>query len=58
MKIQIPTEVPHPSNNSPIDLSNIFDVLLFIVAPLLLIVFYFLLRKKSRGNDNSEKEDI
>jgi hypothetical protein len=58
MKLQIPTEVPKPSNNTPIDLSNIFDVLLFIVAPLLLIVFYFILRKKSKQNKDSKKEDI
>ncbi|HAT66937.1 MAG TPA: adenylosuccinate synthetase [Flavobacteriaceae bacterium] len=58
MKLQIPTEVPNPSNNTPIDLSNIFDVLLFIVAPLLLVVFYFLLRKKGKENADSKKEDI
>lgn len=58
MKLQIPTEVPHPSNNTPIDLSNIFDVLLFIIAPLLLIVFYFLLRKKSKETKDSNKEDL
>ena len=58
MKLQIRTEVHNPSNNTPIDLSNIFDVLLFIVAAPGLVVFYFLLRKKGKENKDSKKEDI
>mgnify|MGYP001312799934 CR=1 FL=1 len=55
--IQIPTDVPNPDNNTPIDLTNIVDILLYIVAPIVLIVFYILLRKQSRKKQNDQSED-
>ena len=55
--IQIPTDVPNPDNNTPIDLTNIVDILLYIVAPIVLIVFYILLRKQSRKKRNDQSED-
>lgn len=57
MKLQLPTEVPNPSNNTAIDFTNIFDILLFVVAPLVLIVFYILLRKKSREDHSNTKDE-
>ena len=57
MKAQIPTDVPNPSQNTPIDLTSMFDILLYIVAPVVLLFLYFYLRKKSIKNSNSEKED-
>ncbi|MEZ4857657.1 MAG: adenylosuccinate synthetase [Flavobacteriaceae bacterium] len=48
MKLQIPTDVPNPSQNTPIDITSVFDIVLFIVAPILLIVFYILLRRKKK----------
>ncbi|MEZ4794063.1 MAG: adenylosuccinate synthetase [Flavobacteriaceae bacterium] len=44
--MQIPTEVPKPDSNTPINLSNIWEVIVYIVIPLVLIVVYFWLRKK------------
>lgn len=58
LNLQIPTDVPNPSQNTPIDLTSIFDILLFIVAPLVLLIVYFFLRKKSKRGATSEKEDI
>ncbi len=54
MNLQIPTGVPSANNNSPIDLSNPFDVLVYIVAPVALIVLYLYLRKKNRKIDEDE----
>lgn len=45
MLIQISQDVPHPSNNSPIDLNNTADVLLYIVLPLVVIILYIIWRR-------------
>ncbi|PKA84131.1 hypothetical protein ATE92_2301 [Ulvibacter sp. MAR_2010_11] len=42
---QIPKEVPHPDNNSPIDLSNPADIIIYIVLPLIFVALYFIGRK-------------
>jgi len=51
---QRPTHSPNPQDNTPIDLNNLFDVLVFIVLPILMIIFYILWRKqlKNKGNKN------
>jgi len=53
---QIPTEVPHPDTNTPLDISNPFEIIVYIVIPVILIVLYFFLRKKRRrvGSDGAE----
>ena len=43
-EIQIPREVPHPGNNSRIDLSNPADIIIYIVLPMILVILYFLAR--------------
>jgi hypothetical protein len=48
--LQLPREVPHPDNNTPLDLSNPFEVIIYIVITVLLIVMYFFLRKKKKHN--------
>lgn len=53
--IQIPTDVPHPDNNTPVDLSSTFEVILYIVAPILLFIVYIYLRKKSRSTGSKDK---
>lgn len=54
--LQIPREVPHPDNNTPLDLSNPFEVIVYIVIPLLLIVMYFFLRKKITRNKKIDQK--
>ncbi|MBA3985860.1 MAG: adenylosuccinate synthetase [Flavobacteriales bacterium] len=51
---QQPTHVPGPQNNSPIDLNNWFDIIVFIILPLGLIFLYFFWRrqvKKDKENN-------
>jgi hypothetical protein len=55
LMIQIPTDVPSPNNNTPIDLNSTFEVLLYIVAPVLLIILYLFLRKKSRTTASTDE---
>ncbi|HCE54798.1 MAG TPA: adenylosuccinate synthetase [Lutibacter sp.] len=51
---QRPTHSPNPQDNTPIDLNNLFDVIVFIVLPILMIIFYILWRNqvKNKGNKN------
>ncbi|AWH75409.1 adenylosuccinate synthetase [Dokdonia sp. Dokd-P16] len=52
--MQIPTDVPKPQNNSPIDPSSPIELLIFIVLPVLLIIVYFVNRKRVK-NKNQQK---
>ena len=54
--VQIPREVPHPDNNTPLDISDPFEVIVYIVIPVLLIVMYFFLRKKNKRNKAKDQE--
>jgi len=52
--LQIPREVPHPDNNAPLDFSNPFELIVYIIIPITLIVLYFFLRKKRKSGKNSD----
>ncbi|RXJ51192.1 adenylosuccinate synthetase [Gelidibacter gilvus] len=52
--IQIPSSTPNPGDTSPIDFSSPFEVIVFIIAPILLIVFYLVYRKKQRKDKNED----
>ena len=54
--VQIPREVPHPDNNTPLDISDPFEVIIYIVIPVLLIVMYFFLRKKNKRNKDKDQD--
>lgn len=49
--IQLPIGTPNPDNNSPIDLTSPFDVMVYIILPILVIIFYIIWRRKKRDND-------
>ncbi len=53
---QQPTHVPSPQNNSPIDLNNWFDIIVFIIIPIVLIVIYFLWRSQVRKDKEAERQ--
>lgn len=44
--LQIPREVPHPNTNSPIDLTRLEDVIIYIILPLAVIILLLIGRKK------------
>lgn len=48
---QIPRDVPNPSNNSKIDLSNPADLIIYIVIPIALVIFYFIWKRKSKVDE-------
>lgn len=54
--LQIPTDVPNPANNTPVNLQSIFEVILYIVAPIVLIIIYFYLRRRARNSKENRNE--
>jgi hypothetical protein len=42
---QKPTHSPNPQDNTTIDFNNLFDVIVFIVMPILMFIFYIIWRK-------------
>jgi hypothetical protein len=43
---QIPREVPHPDNNSPLDFSNPADIIIYLILPAVFLILYLVVRKK------------
>jgi heme/copper-type cytochrome/quinol oxidase subunit 2 len=54
---QQPTHVPGPQTNTPIDLNSWFDIIVFIVMPLIMIIFYFMWRRQVKMDKEAEKRD-
>lgn len=48
--IQIPTNAPHPDTNEPLDVSNPFELIVYVIIPVVLLLFYFLLRKRNKND--------
>lgn len=38
VRAQIPYEVPKPANNTPIDLSNPADLIIYVILPIVVII--------------------
>lgn len=54
MLAQQPTHVPSPQNNTPINLNNWFDIVVFIVLPLVMVFIYFLWRRQVKMDKEAE----
>lgn len=52
--LQVPSSTPNPGDTSPIDFSNPFEVIVYIIAPILLVIFYFVYRKKQKKDNDPE----
>ncbi|WP_084418821.1 adenylosuccinate synthetase [Arenibacter certesii] len=50
--LQLPIGTRNPDDNSPLDLTNTFDVIVYIILPILLIVFYILWRRMKNRDKN------
>ncbi len=46
--MQLPQDLPTPTNNSPINPSSPLELAVFIALPILLIIAYLMLRKKKK----------
>lgn len=52
---QIPTDVPKPQNNYPVDFSDPANIVIFIVLPILAVVFVIIWRKKKQKAKTGQK---
>lgn len=50
--LQLPIGTRNPDDNSPIDFGNAFDVIVYIILPVLMLIFYILWRKKKKKDKN------
>lgn len=49
--LQLPPGSRNPDDNSPLDLTDPFNIIVFIILPIVIVVFYIIWRKsKNRGN--------
>ncbi|GAL77766.1 hypothetical protein JCM19274_5479 [Algibacter lectus] len=49
--LQLPMGTPNPDDNQPLDLSDPFELIVFIVLPVLAVFFYILWRKKRKDKN-------
>lgn len=59
---QIPEGVPHPDQNTPIDLSSWSDLVIYIILPGFLIIGYVILiyrrRRKRQKDERENNQDV
>lgn len=44
--LQLPMGTPNPDDNQPLDFTDPFEVIVFIIIPVLAVVLYMLWKKK------------
>lgn len=47
--VQTPSGTPNPGRSSPLDFSDPFEVIVFVILPLLIFIAYFIWRKKEKN---------
>lgn len=50
--LQIPTGTPNPSDGSKFDFTSPFDVIVYIVLPIVIVILYVLYRKQRAKDKN------
>ncbi|MAT89509.1 MAG: adenylosuccinate synthetase [Flavobacteriaceae bacterium] len=51
--LQIPENVPHPDNNTPIDLSDPADLIIYVILPIVAVILVLLwMRKRKQDKRN------
>lgn len=46
LNLQLPIGTPNPDDNTALDFSDPFEVIVFIILPIACIIFYIIWRKK------------
>ncbi len=52
---QIPTDVPNPQNNPPVDFSQPANIVIFIVLPVVILIFAIIWYNKKRKDKQVQK---
>ncbi|MGC1632131.1 MAG: adenylosuccinate synthetase [Gelidibacter sp.] len=48
--LQMPDGLPKAADNTPLDFTTPFDVIVFIILPIVIIILYFYWRRTKKGN--------
>lgn len=46
--LQIPSEIPHPDHNKPLDFSSPLEMILYLGGPVLIFIVFIIIRKLQR----------
>lgn len=46
--MQLPTDLPNPDDNTPIDFSNPADIIIYVVLPIICVILYFIWRNSRK----------
>ena len=52
--LQIPTHAPNPGDRGTIDLSEPFDLIVFVILPIVFIVLYMVWRRTKKRDNNEQ----
>lgn len=47
--LQTPSATPNPGDKNTLDLSNPFELIMFVILPIAIVIFYILYRKQVRN---------
>ncbi|HLV70702.1 MAG TPA: hypothetical protein VKY34_08335 [Xanthomarina sp.] len=50
--LQIPTNSPSPGDSGTIDLTEPFDLIVFIVLPIMIVLLYLVWRRKKKQDSD------
>lgn len=53
-RIQLPIGTPNPDDNQPVDLSQPFDLIVFVILPVVIVVLYIIWRRKKKQERNNK----
>lgn len=50
IRIQLPIGTPNPDDNKPLDLSDPFEFIVFIIVPIVVFILYLLWKRQKNNN--------
>ena len=54
---QLPFGSRNPDDNKPVDMSDPFEVIVFIVLPILIVILYFLWRRDKKKREEEKNQN-
>ncbi len=52
--LQLPMGSRNPDDNNPIDITDPFDLIMYIILPILLLIFYLLWKRNKKNDRDSD----
>ncbi len=48
LNLQIPSGVPHPDTNTPLDLTDPAELIIYVIIPMMIVILYLVAIKRKR----------